>query len=83
MGLPSLEEQAELIDDEVDRMERLEVQAEDEALALMLQEEEEKESKKKKGGRKRSCSSSRGRRIKKRAGRNEDLSVLNLKRKLI
>ena len=71
MGLPSLEEQVELIADEAYRMERLKVQAEDEALALMLQEEEEKESKNKRDGRKRSCNSSRGRRIKKRVGRND------------
>ena len=72
MGLPSLEEQAELIADEADRMERLKVQAEDEALAIKLQEEEEKGLKKKKGGKKRACSSSRGRRIKRRAGRDEN-----------
>ena len=67
MGLPSLEEQAELISDETDRIERLKAQDEDEALAIKLQDEEEKGLKKKKGGKKRACSSSRGRRIKRRA----------------
>ena len=43
MSLPYLEEQAEFIADEADRMERLKIQAEDEALALKLQEEEEKD----------------------------------------
>ena len=38
MGLPSLEEQVELIADEVDRMQRLKVQAEVEALAIKLQD---------------------------------------------
>ena len=71
MGLSSLEEQAEFIDDEEDRRERLKIQAEDEALALKLQEEEEKGLKKWNGGKKRSCSSSRGRRIKRGAERNE------------
>ena len=75
LGLPSLEEQAELIADEADRMQRLKVQAEDEALAIKLQEEEEKGLKKKKGGKKRACSSSRGRRIKRRAGRDESQNV--------
>ena len=60
MGLPSLEEQAE-------RMERLKVQVEDEALAIKFQDEEERGLKKKKGGKKRACSTSRGRRIKRRA----------------
>ena len=71
MGLPSLEEQVELIANEAERMQRLKVQAEDEALAIKLQEEEERGLKKKKGGKKRACSSSRGRRIKRRAGRAE------------
>ena len=71
MRLSSLEEQAELIADETDIMERLKAQAEDEALAINLQEEVEKGIKKKKGGKKRGCSSSRGRRIKRRAGRDE------------
>ena len=58
MGLPSLEEQADLINDEVDRMERLKDQDKDEALAIKLQEEEDKGLKKKKVGKKRSCSGS-------------------------
>ena len=69
MGLLYLEEQAELIYDEADRLQRLKELAEDEGLALKLQEEEEKGLKRKKGGNKRACSSSRGRRIKRRAGR--------------
>ena len=72
MGLPSLEEQVELIADEAERMQRLKVQAEDKALAIKLQEEEEKGLKKKKGGKKRACSSNRGRRIKRRARRDEN-----------
>ena len=71
IGLTSLEEQDELIADEVDRMQRLKVQAEDEALAIKLQEEEEGGLKKKKGGKKRACISSKGRRIKRGAGRAE------------
>ena len=67
MELPSLEEQAEIIDDEADIMERLKAQDVDEALAIKLHEEEEKGLNKKKGGKKRACSSSRGRRIKRRA----------------
>ena len=42
MGLPSLEEQIELIADEVERMQRLKVQSKDESLAIKLQEEEER-----------------------------------------
>ena len=69
MGLPFLEEQAEFKADEVERMQRLKVQAEDEALAIKLREEEKRGLRKKKGGKKRVCSSSRGRRIKRRAGK--------------
>ena len=50
LGLLYLEEQAELIADEVDRLQKLKELAEDEALALKLQEEEEKGQKRKKGG---------------------------------
>ena len=67
LGLLSLEEQVKLLADEADRLQRLKELDEDEALALKLQEEEEKGQKRKKGGKKRACSSSRGRRIKKRA----------------
>ena len=56
LGLLSLEEQAELIADAADRLQRLKELAEDEALALKLQEEEEKGEKRKKGGKKRACS---------------------------
>ena len=42
LGLPSLEEQVELIADEADKIQRLKVQAKDEALAIKLHEEEEK-----------------------------------------
>ena len=71
LDIPSLEEQVELIADEAEKMQRLKVQAEDEALAIKLQEEEEKGLKKKKGGKKRACNSNRGNRIKRRAGNDE------------
>ena len=75
MGLPSLEEQVELIVDEEERVEMLKIQAEDEALAIKVQEEEERGLKNKKGGKKRACINSRGRRIKRRAGRDESQNV--------
>ena len=58
-----------MIVDEADRLQRLKELAEDEALALKLREEHKKGQKREEGGRKRACSSSRGRRIKRRAGR--------------
>ena len=69
LGLLSEELQAKLIADKADRLQSLKKLAEDEVLSLKLQEKEENGLKKKKGGKKRSCSSIRGRRIKKRAGR--------------
>ena len=69
LGLLSEEHQDELIADEADRLQKLKEIVEDEVLALKLQAGEEKGFKKKKVGKKRACSSSRGRRIKKRDGR--------------
>ena len=67
LGLLLKEQQAEIIVDKADRLQRLKELAE--ALALKLQEEEGKGLKKKKYGKKRACSSNKCRRIKKRAGR--------------
>ena len=52
LHLLSKEQQAELIADEVDRLQKLKIIDEDEALALKHQEEEQKGWKKKKGGKK-------------------------------